>query len=141
ESGTGRSQAARRTIGSGPRRPRPRSETRLHTQRSGTRLREPVSEHHGALQYLARNRELPVLPRRSAHSRTRLPHLPEAKRDHEPRSRTAYRQAMRTQEAPKDNAARHGAQDEIAARFHEVASCVLLWLYRLQECALWKNRS
>ena len=97
--------------GSGPRRPRLRAETRLHTQRRGTGFREPVPEHHGAIQYLPRNRELPVLPRRSAHSRTRLPHLPEAKRDHEPRGRTAYRQAMRTQEAAKDIAARYCAQD------------------------------
>src|SRR5467141_1785480 len=94
ESGTGRSQAPRRTIGSGPRRPRLRSETRLHTQCRGTGFREPVPKHHGAVQYLPRNRKLPVLPRRSAHSRARLPYLPEAKRDHKPRSRTAYCQAM-----------------------------------------------
>ena len=58
-------------------------------------------EHHGAVQYLARDRQLPVLPRCAARSRTGLPHLPEAARHHEPRGRTAHRQAMRTQEAAR----------------------------------------
>src|SRR6266446_6947948 len=85
ESRTGGSEAPRRAIGSGPRRPRLRTQTRLHTQCRGTGFREPVPEHHGALQHLPRNRKLPVLPRSTQDSRTRLPHLPKTPGHYEPR--------------------------------------------------------
>ena len=72
-------------------------------------------KHHGAVQYLARNRQLPVLPRCSSHSRTGLSHLPEKTRHHQPRCRTPDCQAQRNSRnlqktSPPDTALRFKLQ-------------------------------
>ena len=98
-------------------------------------------EHHGAVQYLARNRQLPVLPRCSSHSRTGLSHLRKKARHHQPRCRTLDCEAQRTQEIAENFSARRRAAIQTATRFHEMASRLLLWLHGLQERAIRKNRS
>src|SRR5208337_1395507 len=101
----------------------------------------PVPEHYGAVQHLARNSQLPVLPRCSAHSRVGLSRLRKEAWHHQPRCRTIDCEALRTQEIAEDFSARRRAEIQTATRFDEMASRLLLWVHGVQERAFRKNRS
>ncbi len=133
EGRTRKPQASGRTAQGRPRRIGFPAAPGIFCQRRRTRLHQRVSEHHGALQHFAGNRQLPLLPGSAARAGTRLSHLPATARHHQPRGRAADREAAGIQ-APdgwarfSGSAAAGPASRESQPRPNQAAPPSLKWL-------------
>ena len=81
-----------------------------------------------------------MLPRCPTDTRAGLSNLPEEAGHHEPGRRATDRQKDRTEETSKGIGPRPCAEIQTAKGLAEVATCMLLWVYGLQERAVWKDR-